>query len=275
MKFRTGGCFALVSAATAVTATVTIGLTASAGSPPPLSGAKALASDGAGFCAVLRTTQVECWGSGALGNGTQSKSAVPEKVKNLTDVVSLTGDAAGVYCAVVSGGTVSCWGAGYDNGQAYGDSLYVPAPVTGLTNVKSLTSDNHGTFCALLSTGQVRCWGSDEDSALGNGVPDLGYSALPVTVRGITTATQLVASEISFCALESIGHIYCWGANNLSQLGDGLTSDSSVPVQVVNVTDPVAVTADNDLISGSAGYSRAAGNPPNLLLGGRRRGPAR
>ena len=247
MKFRTGGLFVVV---VAVTATITIGLGASAESPPPLSGVKTLASDGTGFCALLRTTQVECWGnnaSGALGDGTQGNSAVPEKVKNLAGVVSLTADSSGVYCAVVSGGTVTCWGAGYDNGQGYGHTLDVPAPVAGLTNVKSLISDNHGTFCALLSTGQVRCWGSDEDTALGNGAPDgSADSALPVAVKGITRATQLASSDINFCALESTGRVYCWGSNANGELGYGLTSSgSSVPIQVENVTNAVAVTGDS------------------------------
>ena len=84
MKFRPGGWFAAVATLTAVTATITIGLAASAGSPPPLSGVKALASDGEGYCALLKTTQVECWGDGTageLGDGTDNNSAVPEKVK--------------------------------------------------------------------------------------------------------------------------------------------------------------------------------------------------
>ena len=157
----------------------------------------------------------------------------------------MTADPEGVYCAVVSGGTVSCWGAGYDNGQTFGHQLDVPAPVAGLTSVKSLTNDVN-TFCALLLTGQVRCWGSDEDGSLGNGVPAAGYSTQPVTVRGITTATQLAGTYSSFCALESTGRVYCWGANNYGQLGYGLTNGgSSVPIQVVNVTGAVAVTGDN------------------------------
>ena len=242
MKFRTGALFAVVAA---VTATITIGLAASAGSPPPLSGVKALASNGAGFCALLRTTQVECWGynlQGQLGDGRYSNSAVPEKVKNLTGVVSLTTGAIGAYCAVVSGGTVSCWGGGGDNGQVGEDVIDVPAPVSGLTHVKSLTNNDSGTFCALLSTGQVRCWGQGLDGELGDGAFD--NSALPVTVRGITKATQLAASQSSFCVLESTVRIYCWGYNNSSQLGDGLTNESSVPIEVENVTDPVAVTGN-------------------------------
>ncbi len=192
-----------------------------------------------------------------------------EKVKNLTRVVSLTADGVGVYCALVSGGTVSCWGAQYDNGR--GHTIDVPAPVTGLTNAKSLTSDNNGAFCALLSTGQVRCWGDDYYGELGNGVPvGSGYFAVPVTVRGITTATQLAETSGSFCALEPTGRVYCWGANASSELGDGLTNDSSVPIQVENVTNAVAVTGAN-----GGSYCALLATHRIYCGGGRRKRPAR
>ena len=275
MKFRTGGLFVVV---VAVTATITIGLGASAESPPPLSGVKTLASDGTGFCALLRTTQVECWGnnaSGALGDGTQGNSAVPEKVKNLAGVVSLTADSSGVYCAVVSGGTVTCWGAGYDNGQGYGHTLDVPAPVAGLTNVKSLISDNHGTFCALLSTGQVRCWGSDEDTALGNGAPDgSADSALPVAVKGITRATQLASSDINFCRAQ-----FDWPCLLLGlecERRAGLRADKQRLICPHSSRERHERRGRDWRFSRRLGkLLRAAGNTPNLLLGVRRRGSAR
>ena len=75
----------------------------------------------AGYCAVLSTGGVDCWGDnsdGELGNGTTggpdgngSGYDTPQAVTGITDAVSLTSDADGDgYCAVLSTGGVDCWG---------------------------------------------------------------------------------------------------------------------------------------------------------------------
>lgn len=45
------------------------------------------------------------------------------------------------------------------------------------------------------------------------------------------------------CALLADGTVWCWGAGNLGQLGDGRSADSSVPVQVSGVEHAVSVVA--------------------------------
>ena len=162
-----------------------------------LTGVASLASSGDGYCAVLTSTEVDCWGYGyygELGGGMFEASDVPVAVVGvggsgtLTGVASLVGGGEN-YCALLTTGAVDCWGIGAD-GQL-GDGTYyttgnegsaTPEQVVGvggtgtLTGVASLVSDVDG-YCAVSASGnEVDCWGQ---SGLGDGSTQ---SATPVSV---------------------------------------------------------------------------------------------
>ena len=167
-----------------------------------LSGVASLTSDGiSGYCALLTSGKVDCWGYGnygELGNGTfyttgNEGSDIPVAVKGvggtgaLSGVASLTGygiNGVGGYCALLTSRKVDCWGSG-GTGQLGNGKFYttgnrgsaVPAAVkavggTGtLSGVASLTSnaDLGAGYCALLTSGKVDCWGYGNYGELGNG----------------------------------------------------------------------------------------------------------
>jgi alpha-tubulin suppressor-like RCC1 family protein len=170
--------------------------------PQPVSGitdAVSVASDDLGYCAVLWTGGVDCWGyndGGQLGNGTTGGPDgeygydTPQPVSGITDAVSVTTD--GGYCAVLSTGGVDCWGSNdggeLGNGTTGGpDGEYgydTPQPVSGITDAVSVASDDLG-YCAVLSTGGVDCWGYNYYGELGNGTiggPDDGGYDTPQPV---------------------------------------------------------------------------------------------
>jgi alpha-tubulin suppressor-like RCC1 family protein len=202
-----------------------------------------------GFCALLSTGHVDCWGdgfSGELGNGTTvTYSDVPVAVHKITNAATLISGFEG-FCALLATGHVDCWG---DN--SYGElgrattSNYsdVPVAVTGITDAEAVAGDSIvGTDCALLSTGKVKCWGQGGDGQLGNGTT--ANSDVPVAVTGITDASAVASDSDggSFCAVLSTGQMKCWGFNNYGQLGNGTTTGSSVPVSVENITTAAGVT---------------------------------
>ena len=139
-----------------------------------LGGVASLTGDGqqrgaSGFCALLTSGGVDCWGAGGgdLGNGTTAKSAVPVQVLGvggsgtLGGVTSITSDGAESYCARLGAGGVDCWGAGGGGlGNGTIASSAVPVQVLGvggnstLGGVASLTSGGYG-YSALLATGGV------------------------------------------------------------------------------------------------------------------------
>jgi alpha-tubulin suppressor-like RCC1 family protein len=181
-----------------------------------LGGVMSLSSDGGGYCAVLASGRVDCWGggySGELGNGTfytsaQVGSSVPVAVSGLHGTGSLVGarkistDGTG-YCALLTSNRVDCWGYGPDgelgNGSFYvtgNQGSAVPVAVVGLSDTGALadvtdlsggyTADiGWGSTCARLASGRVDCWGyNGYTGSLGSGFT--GDSAYPVTVQRAT-----------------------------------------------------------------------------------------
>ena len=231
------------------------------GGTATLSDVASLTGDaGDGYCALLTSGKVDCWGYGYfgdLGNGNfyttgNPGSAVPVAVKGLggtgilSGVASLTAEGGyGGYCARLISGQVDCWGYGV-NGQLGNGTFYttgkqgsaVPVAVKGLggagvlSDVASLTSDgsNGYGFCAILTSGKVDCWGYGENGVLGNGTfynsGDDG-SATPVAVEALggvgalAGVASLTSDGSGYCAALSTGKVDCWGAGSSGQLGSG------------------------------------------------------
>ena len=67
------------------------------------------------------------------------------------------------------------------------------------------------------------------------------------------TITQVTVGQGFACALDNSGAAYCWGANDAGTLGDGDTTNSSVPVAL----DTSGVLAGKTLTRIAAGYGQA------------------
>lgn len=55
------------------------------------------------------------------------------------------------------------------------------------------------------------------------------------------TIVNVVAGFTHSCALDALGHVWCWGRNNQGQLGDGTTTDRLTPQQVPGLGDVAEV----------------------------------
>ncbi len=123
-------------------------------------------------------------------------------------------------CAVQADGTLACWG--YDSSGQLGAGSYsswptpfhvpLPAAVTAVAAGQTAT-------CAIHGAGDLSCWG--------NGV------TTPALVAGFTGVKAVAVGTSHWCFVTASGGVSCRGSNASGQLGDGTTSPSSVPVQVL------------------------------------------
>jgi alpha-tubulin suppressor-like RCC1 family protein len=245
-----------------------------------LGGVASLTGDGAGYCALLTSGGVDCWGEGdynELGNGHSNNSAIPVAVVStsrsgtLSGVASLTSDLSG-YCALLTSGGVDCWGLGGDGalGNGHNNNSNVPVAVVStsrsgtLGGVASLTSDGGG-FCALLTSGGVDCWGQGGNGELGNGHNN--NSNIPVavvstsrsgTLGGVASLTSgglnLTSGGFGFCALLTSGGVDCWGQGAYGELGNGHNNNSNIPVAVVSTSGSGTLGGVASLTSDGGGY---------------------
>ena len=203
------------------------------------------------------TNVVRCWGDddhGQLGRGTAgAPSAKPVAV----DLGGGSSDTVGVgaFSACALTDAVYCWG---DNthGQlgAATPGIKGPAPVPGTSKYRS--SDGQDSTPVMLAVGElhvcagiassITCWGQGTSGQLGNGAS--ADSATPVklrlpakgdTVGVISAGGGFTCATISPADLGGDA-VWCWGANESGQLGNGTTAASNVPVRVAlpEGTDP-------------------------------------
>ncbi len=80
------------------------------------------------------------------------------------------------------------------------------------------------TSCAVVE-GVVECWGSNDGGQLGVSPSGALWSATPVVVPDLATASSVAVGSHHACAiLAGTGEVACWGANGAGQLGDGTTT---------------------------------------------------
>jgi hypothetical protein len=200
----------------------------STGSAAPIPGAPLLSAGDDHTCTIDGGT-ISCWGAndfGQLGNGTTTDSAAPVAVAGVTKVVQVA--AGSEHTCALANGEVSCWG-NNDVGQlGTGTTVnsLTPVAVPALDVVTQIATGDDFT-CALQDRGDMMCWGDNQDGQLGNnesGVDDNGdyiFSTTPVAVLTdeIGPISQIAAGFLHTCALSN-GEAYCWGYNELGQLGN-------------------------------------------------------
>lgn len=99
-----------------------------------------------------------------------------------------------------------------------------------------------GAHTCAISAGYVWCWGDNSRGQLGSRTPG-DSSPFPVPVDSITSATRLAAGANHTCALLADGTVWCWGAGNVGQLGNGSPQDTWAPTQVSGVSGATFLTA--------------------------------
>ena len=237
--------------------------------PVPVSGGlhfTALDAGGYHTCGIVGSGAAYCWGlnqSGQLGNGSQGTNVDALVPTAVSGGLVFTAIFTGFYhtCGLASDQTVYCWGSNLygglgdgsfmTNGLASGPDYCPTYPNTGACSVRPVVMPpglgGYHPFtlglggyhtCGLANAGVAACWGADTYGQLGNGTTGMiGNTSNRSGVIGSATfpgrlAFKGIAPSITnyTCAIMTTGEeVYCWGRNDVGQLGDGTTRDSPVP----------------------------------------------
>lgn len=237
---------------------------------------------GAEFSCGLKDGGAKCWGrndSGQIGNGTTQTAQTPLQVTGLTPGTTKAIATGGKHaCAITSTDTVKCWGLNEhgqigattaDNcGNPAAPCTKFPLDVPGLTNVVALALGGQHS-CALLASGGMKCWGANSAGAVGN---NSNVDALaPVDVSGLTAGVAAIAAGGgTTCARTTTNGLLCWGLNSQGQVGDGTTTNRSVPTPVPGASANIASISVGRLhacLRTTSGATKCWGENANGQLG--------
>lgn len=216
-----------------------------------------------------------CWGSGPP----TTNSATPVAVPGGLAFISVSAGYAHA-CGVTSTGAAYCWGsnsAGQLGNGTTTDST-TPVAVSGGLAFAAVSAGGSGLgdgyTCGLTTSGAVYCWGDNSVGELGNGTTT--SSTVPVLVSGgLTFASVSAGGGPHTCGVTSTGAAYCWGDNSVGELGNGTSTNSTVPVPVSGGFTFTAVDARNGHSCGvaSAGTAYCWGYDAQGQLGNGTYGP--
>lgn len=243
---------------------------------------------------VANSAAVIAWGDnheGELGDGSAAGySAVPVAVLGMRDAVAVS---TGSYhsLALNSSGQVYAWGKNdsgqLGNGTVTDSNLPVAVSTVGALSGKTVIAIAAGEWhsLALTSDGRVFSWGKNHAGQLGEGSTVGSVVPVPVTMSGALASKKVIAISAGGAfslALASDGGVYGWGYNGGGQLGDGTTTNRSVPVAtstsgaltgktVVSISTgsihSVVLTCDGGVYTWGANYYDQLGVGQGLYVG--------
>jgi hypothetical protein len=200
------------------------------------SGVAAISAGANSTCALMASGGVRCWG-GHVGDGTATPRTTPVTPVGLASGVASISVGWSHTCALMDDATARCWGS--NGGGELGDGTttpsQVPITVPGLGEVAAISAGGVHT-CSLSTAGAVKCWGYNAYGQVGDGstTPWPGGVLSPTDVVGLGSGVaSIAAGGYHSCALLDDGTTMCWGQNGSGQVGDGTTTNRSVPTPVL------------------------------------------
>jgi alpha-tubulin suppressor-like RCC1 family protein len=202
-------------------------------------------------CASTQQGKVYCWGRavfGEVGYAVDGNNGSPDpgdygspnatEVPGLSDIVEVVAGEDHTCAIRGTDGAILCWGRNdyaqfgdalkggghttpartVDVGSDGGDKPYPPYPV-------HLTAGKFST-CGVFSGGQVRCWGENNYGQLGNGDTVPGPYVPSPYIKGLKDIVDLATNEHTCGWRRGDQTMFCWGRNDLGQLGIGYASDA-------------------------------------------------
>jgi len=135
-------------------------------------------------------------------------------------------------CALLAGGDVKCWGSNF-NGQL-GDGTttdHLPSTAVALGGLARAVTARANHTCAIDTVGTMRCWGYNVHRQIGIGTNTPQLTPIEPTGLG-AGVTSIAAGATQTCAVAADAGVFCWGLNNVGQVGDDTNVSRGTPVPV-------------------------------------------
>lgn len=200
---------------------------------------------GNGTCAITSAGNTYCWGYSNDGSGHNSyvptlvSKANMQVAESFSSMVSSTN----TMCAISNLGNSYCWVYGGNGQMGIGTTLNSYIPVQNNSQILSMASSYYinSTICEIDINHQVYCWGYNGYGSVGNADSSTSTNVtlpMPITMPSgheneIFTQLAITGSSRTSCGLIQSGGVYCWGYGSEGQLGNGGTTSSSTPVQLM------------------------------------------
>ena len=198
-------------------------------------------------CALTPAGAAHCWGSHPGSGPTSTPTLVPAPA-GVTWATIDAGESS--ICAVSTAGAAYCWGRdevfGLGNGPDIVGTQPAPSPVATPAGVvwKDIAAWPDGA-CATTTTGAGYCWGNFAGGLLGSPGSLSQHSPNPIaTPAGVSWAGPVTAGRKVVCATSTGGTTFCWGWNDMGQVGNGGVGSHNA---INSVTAPSPVGAAQSL----------------------------
>jgi alpha-tubulin suppressor-like RCC1 family protein len=197
--------------------------------PPPIAAGRDFS------CVGVAGGGVSCWGDdsvGQLGDGNAAAGPhAPAAVAGLDGITTLAAHWQHT-CGLSGAGLLTCWGAN-SKGQIGDGSTTGPRPPTLINDPSasaplpmfSQVTTGKAHTCALAAS-DIYCWGDNGEGQINQ----TGLNApvtTPTPIAGMVTDPIWVAAGGQHtCAVSTVGHVACWGADDSGQ-HDGTIDNAS------------------------------------------------
>jgi hypothetical protein len=194
----------------------------------------------------------------------QTDASVGVATESAVDTLATLAAGGGTTCLTTTRAAGWCWGAiGFGRKTAFRMRETDGRPAA----LKQLVPWGP-SVCGLTVDGRVLC-----DASLAGGLADSAGRRralppscrdrgclLPLAVPGdVARATSVTTGFLHACALAHGGVAYCWGRNQMGQLGDGTRSLTSIPDSLAIVRMPVRVLGGHHFTQLDAGGTFTCG----------------
>ncbi|MFY7963930.1 MAG: hypothetical protein ACOVO1_03445, partial [Chitinophagaceae bacterium] len=185
------------------------------------------------------------WGAnneGQLGIGSTSPQNTPTRIGTDSTWVNFSVCSRNVG-AIKSNGTLWVWGQNTNSQLGDGTTVRktIPTQLGTANNWVSISfSDRYAI--AHQANGSLWAWGFNQNGNLGDGTAFTRTT--PVQIRTAPNEwVSIAVAGVSSFGLKADGSIWGWGLNQLGALGNGSTTNSSIPLQIGTDNDWISISA--------------------------------